>query len=191
MSLMPQDRPGWRASPGSDRRFCWRETFGLFVISALLIARQFTNPYFPSCVIDDSILHMSWVRQFSASLAEGNWLPRWLPDANGGYGSPVFIFYSPLVYYFTACLKLGTGSVVLAMKLARFLAFFLSGLTMFVYARGLLHNRVALLVALVYVALPFHVLDLSYWTLYAEPWAWIWFPLILMYLRQMLDAGYW
>src|SRR5678815_3453577 len=62
---------------------------------------------------------------------------------------------------------------------------------MLVYARGLLRSSIAFLTALVYVTLPFHVLDLSYWTLYAEPWAWMWFPLILMYLRQMLVADHW
>lgn len=163
----------------------------LFLFSVLLVARQFTNPNFPSCVIDDSVLHMSWVQQFSASLAQGYWLPRWMPDSNGGYGSPVFIFYSPLVYYLTALLKFGTGSVIVAMKLTRFLALFLSGLAMFVYARGLVQGKAALLVALVYVVLPFHVLDVSYWTLYAEPWAWVWFPLILMFLRQTLEADHW
>jgi len=191
MSLMPQHRPELRASSGSEHRAFWLGALWLFLLSALLIARQFTNPNFPSCVIDDSVLHMSWVQQFSASLAQGNWLPRWLPDSNGGYGSPVFIFYSPLVYYLTALLKFGTGSLIVAMKLARFLALFLSGLAMFVYARDLVHSKAALVVALVYVALPFHVLDVSYWTLYAEPWAWIWFPLILMLLRQMLHADRW
>jgi len=191
MSLMPQPRPGWRESAKPERHAFWRGAVCLFLLSALLVARQFSNPNFPSCVIDDSLLHMSWVQQFSASLSQGYWLPRWLPDSNGGYGSPVFIFYSPLVYYLTALLKLGTGSVVVAMKLARFLALFLSGLAMLIYARGLVHSKAALVVALVYVALPFHVLDISYWTLYAEPWAWIWFPLILMFLRQMLDVDSW
>jgi 6-pyruvoyl-tetrahydropterin synthase related domain len=191
MSLMPPHRPGCRESGEPEQRAFWLGALVLFLISTLLIARQFTNPNFPSCVIDDSVLHMSWVRQFSASLAQGNWLPRWLPDSNGGYGSPIFIFYSPLVYYVTALLHFGTGSVIVAMKLTRFLALFVSGLAMFVYARDLARSKAALVVALVYVALPFHVLDVSYWTLYAEPWAWIWFPLILMFLRQMLDADRW
>ena len=190
MSLM-QCRSGSGEFAEPERGAFLRATLCLFSVSALLIARQFTNPNFPSCVIDDSVLHMSWVQQFSASLAQGNWLPRWLPDSNGGYGSPVFIFYSPLVYYITALLKYGTGSVLIAMKLARFLALFVSGLAMFVYARRLVHSNGALAVALVYVVLPFHVLDISYWTLFAEPWAWTWFPLILLFLRQMLDADRW
>jgi 6-pyruvoyl-tetrahydropterin synthase-like protein len=190
MSLR-QGRSGSGEFAEPERGAFLRAMLCLFSVSALLIARQFTNPNFPSCVIDDSVLHMSWVQQFSASLAQGNWLPRWLPDSNGGYGSPVFIFYSPLVYYITALLEYGTGSVLVAMKLVRFLALFLSGLAMFVYARRLVHSNAALAVALVYVVLPFHVLDISYWTLYAEPWAWMWFPLILLFLRLMLDADRW
>jgi hypothetical protein len=190
MSLM-QGRSGSGEFVEPERRAFWRATLWLFSVSALLIARQFSNPNFASCVIDDSVLHMSWVQQFSESLAQGNWLPRWLPDSNGGYGSPVFIFYSPMVYYITALLKYGTGSVLVAMKLVRFLALFVSGLAMFVYARRLVHSNAALAVALVYVVLPFHVLDISYWTLYAEPWAWMWFPLVLLFLRQMLDADRW
>ncbi|MGH9429226.1 MAG: hypothetical protein ACRD2L_23330, partial [Terriglobia bacterium] len=119
MFSMPPDKPEWRASVEAGRLGLWRAAFCLFLLSAVLIARQFANPNFQSCVIDDSVLHMSWVQQFSTSLAQGYWLPRWLPDSNGGYGSPVFIFYSPLVYYLTALLKFGTGSVIVAMKLAR------------------------------------------------------------------------
>jgi len=191
MLSMPPDKPGRRESVEAEPLSLWRAALCLFLLSALVIARQFTNPNFPSCVIDDSVLHMSWVQQFSTSMAQGHWLPRWLPDSNGGYGSPVFIFYSPFVYYLTALFKFVTGSVIVAMKLARFLALFVSGLTMFVYARSLVHGKAALVVALLYVVLPFHVLDISYWTLYAEPWAWVWFPLILMFLRQMLDADRW
>jgi len=160
----------------------------LLLASVLILARQFTSPYFPSCVVDDSILQMSWVRQFAQILGEGTWLPRWLPHSNGGYGSPIFTFYSPLVYYVTASLYWGTKSVVLSMKLVRFLGLFLSGLAMFTYAGALTSRKLALLVSLVYLVIPFHVLDISYWSLYAEPWAWIWFPLILIFLRNLLAS---
>ena len=190
---MSQTQPtsGCSESADLEGRTFWFATLCLFSMSALLIARQFTNPNCASCVIDDSVLHMSWVQQFSTSLKEGNWLPRWLPDSNGGYGSPVFIFYSPLVYYLTALLHFATGSVLVAMKLSRFLALFASGLAMFVYARRLMSGNTSLAVALAYVILPFHILDISYWTLFAEPWAWVWFPLILLFVRQMLEADRW
>jgi len=129
---------------------------------------------------------MSWVRQFAQALVEGTWLPRWLPDSNGGYGSPVFVFYSPLVYYVTAGVCWLGSPVILAMKLVRLLGLFLSGLAMLMYARNLAGRSLALITSVVYLVLPFHVLDVSYWSLYAEPWAWIWFPLILLSFDRML-----
>lgn len=157
----------------------------LFLASALIVARQFTSPQFASCVIDDSILQMSWVRQFTRALSDGVWLPRWLPESNGGYGSPVFVFYSPLVYYVTAVFQWASGSIILSMKLVRGLGLFLSGVAMLAYASHFLERRAALAMAVVYIAIPFHVLDVSYWSLYAETWAWVWFPLILLFMNRI------
>ncbi len=164
------------------------EIFCLLAVSILLVSRQFTDSRFASCVIDDSILQMSWVQQFSRSLQEGILVPRWLPDSNGGYGSPVFVFYSPLVYYVTAPLVWLTQSVVLSMKLVRLAGLFLSGLAMYYFASSLGGRKTGLAAALVYVALPFHVLDVSYWSLYAGTWAWVWFPLILQGARLMFST---
>src|SRR5215831_19971132 len=92
--------------PPSSRRRPYFEVGCLLLVSSLITARQFSRPEFPSCVIDDSILQMSWVNQFTQTIQQGVWLPRWMPDSNGGYGSPIFVFYSPLVYYVTALLQL-------------------------------------------------------------------------------------
>ncbi|MCI0626313.1 MAG: YfhO family protein [Acidobacteria bacterium] len=159
----------------------------LLVLSVVLVGRQFGTPHFVSCVIDDSILQMSWASQFGQLLQEGQLLPRWLPQSNGGFGSPVFVFYSPLVYYATAPWLWLTQSVVLSMKIVRLLGLCLSGVAMHRFLSGLTDRKTALAGAIVYLALPFHVLDISYWSLYAEPWAWIWFPLILHCLTNALE----
>jgi uncharacterized membrane protein len=127
----------------------------LLLLSVVLVGRQFGTPHFVSCVIDDSILQMSWVSQFSELLQEGQLLPRWLPHSNGGLGSPVFLFYSPLVYYVTAPLLWLTNSVVVSMKVVRLLGLFLSGVAMHRFLVGLADRRTALAGALIYVALPF------------------------------------
>ncbi len=36
---------------------------------------------------------------FSDSISNGIWYPRWLPDMNGGYGYPQFVFYQPGYFY--------------------------------------------------------------------------------------------
>ena len=144
----------------------------------LIMGYQFTRPSFVSCFVDDSILHISWCAQFQQALAEGILLPRWLPLANGGYGSPVFIFYSPLVYYLTAIVAL-VAPLVTAMKIVKLLALFFSGVSMFWFATMVFGRRAGLATALIYQLLPYHVLDNYYWTFYAENTAWIWFPAIL------------
>ncbi|PYV89871.1 MAG: hypothetical protein DMG05_12210, partial [Acidobacteria bacterium] len=62
-----------RIEPSLNKRhnFPYAEWGCLLLVSVLIVARQFTNPHFPSCVIDDSILQMSWVRQFAQVLSEG------------------------------------------------------------------------------------------------------------------------
>src|SRR4051812_12913383 len=50
----------------------------------------------------DAILHLRWIEDWSASWRAGDVYPRWLPDANSGFGSPVFYFYPPLAYIIPA-----------------------------------------------------------------------------------------
>ena len=160
----------------------WRQrTKALLLLmgsATLVMGYQFARPSFVSCFVDDSILHISWCRQFQQALREGVLLPRWLPLANGGYGSPVFIFYSPLVYYLTAIVGL-VAPLVTAMKIVKLLGLFFSGVSMFWFATMVFGRKAGLATALIYQLLPYHVLDNYYWTFYAETWAWVWFPAIL------------
>jgi hypothetical protein len=49
----------------------------------------------------DTHHHVRWVQGFSHLLSQGYWMPRWLPEANYGHGSPTFVFYGSLPYYIT------------------------------------------------------------------------------------------
>lgn len=164
-----------------------RAMIALLFAAGLIMAYQFSQPSFVSCFVDDSILHISWCTQFHEALREGQWIPRWLPLANGGYGSPVFIFYSPLVYYVTTFFAAIFPSVVTAMKVVKLVGLFLSGLSMYYFAEKSLGRQVAVAAGLLYQLLPYHVLDNYYWTFYAETWAWVWFPLILAFLLRCLQ----
>src|SRR5207247_684509 len=135
-------------------------------------------PY-PPC---DSGIHLG--KSTPDSLASGVLFPRWMPESHGGYGSPTFIFYPPLVIYLTALINLATGALFLSAAVMKVLALFLSGLFMYVFIRDLWGFGPGLASAFVYMLLPFRVFDLYYLGVYASKFAYVWFPLILHFSRK-------
>ncbi len=47
----------------------------------------------------DGALHVMRLVALDSYVRQGQWLPRWAPDLAGGFGYPVFNFYSPASYY--------------------------------------------------------------------------------------------
>lgn len=47
----------------------------------------------------DGSLHVMRLLALDNYVRQGQWLPRWAPDLAGGFGYPVFNFYSPASYY--------------------------------------------------------------------------------------------
>ena len=69
----------------------------------------------------DLTLHLYHTFQVSAGIKEGILYPRWLPLSNGGYGSPITIFYSPLFYILTGIINLVVPSLIVSLKVTTFL----------------------------------------------------------------------
>jgi len=53
----------------------------------------------------DSILHATYLHQFSGQFWSGETYPRWMASANRGYGSPIFLIQYPLPYWIAALLR--------------------------------------------------------------------------------------
>jgi hypothetical protein len=134
----------------------------------------------------DIIFHVFQADQFNRAIHDGVVYPRWVLDSNNGYGSANFIFYSPLSYYFVSFITLLVPSLIVAMVIALWFGFFFSGLAMLVAARRFFGESGSLLSAMLYQILPFHVLDLYSRGSFAEVFAYIWFPLIFLYLHETL-----
>lgn len=53
----------------------------------------------------DSVDHATYQYYFSSQFWSGDLYPRWLAEANKGYGSPIFLGQYPLPYFITALLR--------------------------------------------------------------------------------------
>jgi hypothetical protein len=137
----------------------------------------------------DFVLHIFQSDQFSKSLQEGLWYPRWVPDANNGYGSPNFVFYAPLSYAFAAVMRHFSLPLIPAMIAAVWFAFFLSGVTMFIAVTRIFGKAAGFVAAFFYQIMPFHLFDLCERGEFAKLFAFMWFPLIIYFAYDLKKGG--
>jgi hypothetical protein len=136
----------------------------------------------------DIIFHVFQADQFDRVLHEGNFYPRWVQDSNNGYGSANFIFYAPLSYYLVSAIKMFTPSLTNAMRIAIWCGIFFSGITMFVATRKMFGASVNALPAVVYQIIPFHLWNIYIRGTFAEFFAFVWFPLIILFLNKTIES---
>ena len=151
------------------------------IVILLLVSLIITLPFFLSNSLIEShdiFFHVVWSEQFHRALTEGVFYPRWV-DTPFGYGSPTFIFPPPLSFYIISVIHILIQSHLLSMKIAIYLSFFLSGLSMYFFARKLNGVHAGLVTAVVYQLIPYHILDLFERGVLPELFAFIWLPLIL------------
>lgn len=134
------------------------------------------------------VLHIFQADQFTMSLRDGILYPRWIADFNNGYGSPNFVFYSPLSYYFVSAITIFTRSLTASMIVAIWFSFFLSGVSMYITTKKIFGGSGSLLAAIIYQILPYHLFDMYIRGTFAELFAFIWFPLIILFLYKMLKS---
>ena len=131
-------------------------------------------------------LTVHWMRaiQFDETLRSGVWYPRWLGGMNYGYGAATTLFYAPLAYYATSSAHALLGdwshaiqAVVLAAGAASAAAFFL-------YARSFLGRTASAVAALMYLLLPYRLIDLYHRAALPELIAFVWMPLIMLAINS-------
>jgi hypothetical protein len=107
--------------------------------------------------------YVSRTVEYAQALRHGELYPRWSASFYGGFGSPFFNFYAPMVYALGGAGTLLFGSPTLALKAVIVLASLLAGLGTFALVR--LETRrsdAALLAAGLYLAAPYRLADLSW-----------------------------
>ncbi len=127
-----------------------------------------------------------FLQMFDLSVRDGAWFPRWAVDMVFGYGYPLWIILAPIPFFVGEAFILLGADVVSAVKLTDGVAVFFSALTMYLFARRVLGNKHAALVAAVaYVYVPYHLVDLYVRGAQAELVAFVFPPLILWAFHRL------
>jgi uncharacterized membrane protein len=127
----------------------------------------------------DGLYHVYRAIEIGQCLEHGAWVCRWAPTQFLGYGTPLFNYYSPFVYYITNIFHAaGFGWVTSTTAMtALFLVF--SAVAAYLYASEWLSPRAAVVAAVAYVYVPYHLVNAYYRGDLPEFAAMAWFPAIL------------
>ncbi len=118
--------------------------------------------------------------EFDRVFTGGVWYPRWFPDMTYGYGYPLFNIYGPLAFYIGELFHLIGFDFVTAVKLVFALAWVASGLAMYGFVKRLFVKRtVAFMAGLLFVFMPYHLIDVYVRAALAESVALVFLPLTL------------
>ena len=102
-----------------------------------------------------------WVRHFSRQFWQGEYYPRWLAGMFAGEGSPVFFYYPPLTYFFSALfsrLEPLDAFGYYPMAACALLAVMASGVTFYIWAvEETGDSGAAMTGSLLYIAAPNHL----------------------------------
>ncbi len=129
-----------------------------------------------------------FLTEFDAALRDGVWYPGWATDQALGYGYPTFVFYPPMAYYVAEGFHLLGADQVAAVKWTFGLATVAAGLAMYLYARHLWGRKRGFLAAIVYVYVPYHLVDIYVRAALAEYAAFVWMPLCLWAFHRLVEA---
>ena len=134
----------------------------------------------------DAHTHVNYLYHFSRQFWSGDGYPRWLAEANKGYGTPIFFLQYPLPYWISALLRPIVSFAPSADREARELGVFIflvlaaAGLAARLWFKKLASSPTATLAAVVYLSLPY-ILEQGIYARAAigELCAFIWMPLAL------------
>lgn len=123
--------------------------------------------------------------EFDRSVQDGILYPRWAPDFTFGYGYPIFNIYAPLAFFAGEAFHLMGLGFVEAVKMVFGLGIVLSGLAMYLFARDFFGPRGALLASVVYVYVPYRIVDIYVRGALSESLSFAFFPLVLWAFRRV------
>ncbi|MCJ7667280.1 MAG: 6-pyruvoyl-tetrahydropterin synthase-related protein [Anaerolineae bacterium] len=164
-----------------DRNIVLIVAFSVFAWAPLLGPTYFLEAH-------DARHSIFFLTDFDQAIRDGAFYPRWGTDFALGYGYPLFILYSPLAFYVAEAFHLLGASLTASVKATYALAFIFSGLSMYAFAKRILGKGAGLLAALVYIYVPYHLVDIYVRSAFAEFCAFAFLPLVLLFFYELAES---
>ena len=150
----------------------------------LLLLLPITLPLYAKTILGsaDNLAHLFRVVNLDYALSQGYIWPRWAALEAHGYGAPIFNFNYMLPYYLIRELWQLTGSLLHASQLFMMLTLFGSAVGMYIFAASLFSNPAALVAAIVYAYMPYHLMTIYLYGGYGEALAFVWIPFLAYFV---------
>jgi hypothetical protein len=174
-------RPIFSSLRRVDGRIFLVLAFSIFAWAPLLTPAYFFQAH-------DAPHSIFYLVEFDQTLRDGYLWPRWAPDFAFGYGYPLFNIYAPLAIYAAEILHLLGMTTVGSVKTMYALATIGAGLVMYLFVRRLFGRDAGLLAAVVYMYVPFHLLEIFVRSAYSEFVALALLPLVLWAFTELVAA---
>jgi len=139
-----------------------------------------------------------YVTMFDEAIRDGALWPRWAMHHNAGYGYPTFIVQAPLAFYAAEFFVLLGFGITTAVKLTWAAGFLIGGWGMYWLIRDWegdespisnLQSLPALIAALLYIFIPYHLLDMYVRAALAETTLIAWFPWVFLAFERLIVGG--
>jgi len=141
----------------------------------------------------DLIFYATSLNAFSQQFWAGEIYPRWLMNTNAGFGSPVFVFYSPLPFYAMSFFEFlspldphGFGRIFIGLMLSVMLA----GITCYRWLALETDVKTVEKGALIYAGFPYLLLHMYGGFAVAQLWGIALFPLLLEASHDVAHKGW-
>jgi hypothetical protein len=171
---------------GRLRTLVSREIIIILALSIFAWAPLVTSAYFFQA--HDAPHSIFYLVEFDQTLRDGYLWPRWAPDFAFGYGYPLFNIYAPLAIYAAEILHVVGLSFVASVKAVYALATITAGLGMYLFVRRLFGRTAGLLAAIVYMYVPFHLVEIFVRSAYSEFVALALLPIVLYAFTELVAA---
>jgi len=155
--------------------------FSIFAWGPLLTPAYFFNAH-------DAKHSVFFLVEFDQTIRDGFLWPRWAPDFSFGYGYPLFNLYAPLAFYAAEIGRgLGLGFTA-AVKTVYILATIAAGLGMYGFVKRLFGPSAGMLAAVLYMVIPFHLVEIFVRSAYSEFVALAIIPFLFWAFTELIAA---